>query len=204
MWNRFPPTKLKGVISIRLWLISLWRKVRNILGDSLWWGFHEFQEQRPDSLQSQTSSSSLSWQGDEYQTPGSLGVCILFSDCFPYFTPIDFPFHSRGKKHKAEAKNASSILYQLYFFWPDHLGKQDEAPKRVCVCGVCACVCTQQLCVCMLGSGKCSHACHLRASKYLCTWVHACACTHSCIGVSMCGLCAYVIIFVCENLRIHI
>lgn len=190
------PSKSKGIINIRLLLKLNCRMMRNILGDSLWWGFYEFQVQRSGSLQSQSSSSSLSLQRwiPVLLVPQKSASYFLTASLISFQLIFHFIARQRKKSNpQSRSQNAFSVLYQLYFFGPDHLGKPYKAPQ---------CVYTQVL-VCLHGVGEWWHACHLSASKNLCTWVRAHTCAQCCIMLSACvALSAYVFLIMRENLRI--
>ena len=128
----------KGVINIRLLLILTWRMMRNILGDSLWWGFHEFPGQRSGFptepnllillvLAEMNARSMLPQEPASYFLTASLISLQLI-----------FHFIARLGKTESRSKNTSSILYQLCFFSPDHLGT--VWGPQVCVCPHSSCV----------------------------------------------------------------
>ena len=128
----FLSLKSKGVINIRLLLILIWRMMRNILGDSLWWGFHEFPGQRSGfpaepNLLILLVLAEMNARSMLPQEPAS-----YFLTAYLISLQLIFHFIAKWGNTKSRSKNTSSILYQLYFFSPDHLGKQCEAPRCVC------------------------------------------------------------------------
>lgn len=180
--------KSKGILKVRLLFTLIYGMVRNILEDSLWWGFHEFQEHKSCSPQSPTSLSSIlcRWIPDPARSPGA---CIWFSDCFIYSTTIDFPFCSR-EKHKAEAKRrpqsfTNCISFDLIF--------QENSVKSLSVC-FCANDCVSALCG---GGGDDGHAMWVRVSTYVPECVSVCVPVYQ--GVWPC-----VFTCSCESLRIHV
>ena len=107
---------------------------------------------------------------------------------------LQLVFHFVAGKNTKQKQNASLILYQLYFFWPDHSGKHYKALR--------ACVLHSKWVSLCLGSGKRLHTCLVRVSKYLWTWMHIHACAYSCTCFSLCGpvyLCLYIYVWISQN-----
>lgn len=118
--------------------------MRNILGDSLWWGFYEFQVQRSGSLQSQSSSSSLSLQRwiPVLLVPQKSASYFLTASLISF--QLIFHFITRQRKkatHKAEAK-MHSLSFTNYISLDLIIWENRIKLLSVCI-HRCLCVCME-------------------------------------------------------------